>query len=351
MQNPRTPDTPSMHSNPLKSLGAILPLCLVLSQCNSYTTYSPPAEHTALTDKTASMLGLHYFLPRSKITIKGEYVKVENQEGQDELNFVVSTSVMNYADTTAPQFARISVNGFYHEDSTLEVKSGLLNSAIARPEDRTPEIIYALAQTALNLAQIPSGVSPFFFDMRSIQPPLAAKTPFEPFNVSFDPFIKQQREDAERALSRKGWTLSFTNEQDFPLGSGPKAKPGRSRLGNQPEEPRDVTVPGLAYRRPYPVIQNLNPMDGWDVKPGATRATYPERTDMMLPDPSTLAYVPVKRGFMTKRETEVTFTNGEPTKLILQAPSPVLGVVTVPVKVTKMVLDAVPAIIKVQSSN
>lgn len=293
------------------SLALALCASLLVTSCSSYSTYSKPPDK--------DLFGLYYYLPRGYITVSGGYVKKKVDSGT-ESSFVVAVAQVRVSDDRALMFAHLSENVMYDEDSAISTKDGLLTTATAKPEDKTADIIKTIVQTGLNVAAT--------FDKA------VSATPNEYIefdDVKFDPFDEKERDAAVEKLKGYGLNMTFSN----------------SKAATSLHLDDDKAHSGLAYRRPYPITVFLAP-NGKRKVPDGTKMVYDQRSSMVLPDPSTVAYVPLRRGFMTKRETSVDFVNGEPIKLGLKAPSPVLGFVKLPADVVKMVGDALPALVKVQ---
>lgn len=77
--------------------------CMYLASCAIYKTHAPDDGQTSLSEKTAKKQGLHYFLPRSKMLIKGAYVQTKDKDGKVvSTSYNVSVSEVRRADPDAP---------------------------------------------------------------------------------------------------------------------------------------------------------------------------------------------------------------------------------------------------------
>ena len=329
---------------------SILVLSFSLSGCGSFKSY-PPVADGILPETASNKQGLHYFLPRARLEIEGKYNDIKGADGKTTVRREYGVNVKKYhvADPQAPVFAEITENVMYDEDSVMTVKDGLLQSANAKPEDKTGEIIVTLAGTAIDAARIaasgPTALSP---ENRQ-----RVKAPVTPFLVDFDPFNEAEVGDARAIIKRAGFALTLPGKVSM-TGRPALPSPGKTRSKKVSDHHN-----GLAFRPPTALRVELaldeksfeyqHEMEGDKVKTPSNGALK-YRSSLTAPNvsPGSIAYVPVQRGFMVKRQTNVTFENGIPTVFDLKAPSPVLGFVKVPAAVVKMVADAVPTLIKVQ---
>lgn len=329
-------------------------LTLFLSSCGSFNSY-PVGEKGELPQAASSKQGLHYFLPRSRLTIEGSYNDIKASDGKTTVRreYVISMKKYNVADPDAPVFAEITENVMYDEDSVVTVKDGLLQSANAKPEDKTGEIIVTLVGTAIDVGRIVAS-GPMALDV--LPPPAATRKPVTPFLVDFDPFIASEVADARHIIERAGFSLTSPTSASLDKVSVPVQNEGSGKK-KQPDH-----YSGLAFRPPtaMKVLVSLNAdefeyqdeMEGEGaarkVKIAADGAKM-YRSSLTVPNVGRgrVAYVPVKRGFMVKRQTNVVFEDGMPTSFDLKAPSPVLGFVKIPAAIAKMVGDAIPTLIKI----
>ncbi len=312
-----------------------------LVSCAIYKTHAPDDGQASLSEKTAKKQGLHYFLPRSKMLIKGAYVQTKDKDGKVvSTSYNVSVSEVRRADPDAPQFAEITENIMYDEDTTLKVDKGLLTSSVAKPKDQTPEIIKTVAGAALDLAKL--GPNPFSF--KSFKLPLAVPKHYKPFSVEIDPFVQSSITAALKKMNAAGWSLEVTGNAS----KRDQAAPGPETLAAKTGKTGSRKLPGLVYRRPTPVMFTITSYGDYTAAEG-TEINVPDRPEFILPDPTTIAYMPVRRGFMTQRVTTVTFVEGMPSEIALTQPSPVLAFVKLPADIIKMVGEALPAIIKVNT--
>lgn len=351
-----------------------LVMVAALSNCQSFKSYPAQANGT-LPKSAANKQGLHYFLPKARVEIEGKYNDVKGTDGKTIIRreYVVNMKKYHVADPDAPVFAEITENVMYDEDSVLTVKDGLLQSANAKPEDKTGEIVVTLVGTVIDVAKTVGG-SPGFklFNKSLIADIEKAKQPVTPFLVDFDPADTDALAEVRRIMGRAGFFLTLTGK--------------KSNSTNCGDEQTNCKAPcfenGLAFRRPTALVAQVtlnhesfeyqNEMEEKDDKdnmvkgpdgkevpgkkmvlktPAVGAQMY--RASFTVPDtnPKMVAYVPVKRGFMTKRQTDVTFENGIPTKFDLKAPSPVLGFVKLPAAIAKMAADAVPTLIKINNDS
>lgn len=377
------------------STAAIL-ACLMSASCTSFTSYSPqPAsrprstkpvttikplfsrecpetevaaepppnsDETTLPDIALKSLGVPYFLPKGVLLVKAEYQKPAKAE--EKRKYVITVAKAMRADPQAPQFLRIGENAMYDEKSQIKVQNGLLTTVNAEPNDRTADIIKTVVGTALDLAKIANGSVPALASAKSSSDE-KDKDPdpeFGTFDVEIDPFDAASCEKAAEEMKKAGWSFHLhawnkdvtnkallTKEEAETKRRSPFSKPIKnSSSGSQ--------MPGPVYRLPTPVVLELRtvphengkdfvlPKDAVNGGEGA-----PNRPEFILPVPGTHAYVPIKRGFMTQRTTNVGFTDGMPTDVSLTQPSPVLATVKLPADIVKMVGEALPAIVKVEN--
>jgi hypothetical protein len=348
----------------------VMVLAFALSNCQSFKSY--PAKNGELPEAASNKQGLHYFLPKARLEIEGKYNDIKGTDGKTVVRreYVVAMKKYHVADPDAPVFAEITENVMYDEDSVLSVKDGLLQSANAKPEDKTGDIIVTLVGTVIDVAKAAGGAPGLKLFSKSLIPNIEKpKKPVTAFLVDFDPADSDALREAETIMNRAGFSLTLTGKKSKSANSGPGKKDGTVA------DFKD----GLAFRRPTALVAQValnheayeyqNEMEDKEEKvkgpdgvettvkksvlktPSAGAQMY--RASFTVPDttPNMVAYVPVKRGFMTKRQTDVTFENGIPTKFDLKAPSPVLGFVKLPATIAKMAADAVPTLVKINNDS
>ncbi len=343
-------------------LAVSLPWC---GSCSSYKSYNTLDAGSTLRSEVSDKQGLHYFLPRAKVVIEGKYKNILGADGKTTVRRVYEVVVQkaNFPDGNAPMFLEMTENGMYDEDTVIDVKNGLLSTATAKPTDQTSQIVLTVVGMAIDAAKIAArgGAG----GLESLEAPVATLKPVTEFAVTVDPFDPESVETARREIGEAGFIFTSSVPSLRQAGGAEDAELrhalatlqqknykvtkqwGRSR---GPATPKDVRS-GIGFRRPTSHTVSLKKKADYDyIKvdvpvSGATQYAG----GVIVPDAASApSYLPSQRGFMTKRETIVTFENGEPTKLDLKAPSPVLGFVKLPAGIVKMVGEAIPSVIQVK---
>jgi hypothetical protein len=334
---------------------------LLLASCTVYKSHFPGQETgtnaMVLPEDTGKKQGLHYFLPRAELVIIGSYQETKDAVGDVvEKQYVTSVTKTNKPDAAMPLFVEITENVMYDEATTLKAPNGLLNSSVTKPEDKTGEILETLAATIVEVARINAYRTSALADERVAAPPTNL---VRPFRIKIDPLDPKSREAGIKKAKDCGIDISIDNVFDAPPGTTPResiaAKNGMLQR-RQSATKKDVTnANGLAYRRPQMLRLSFataaNFVFDKSVSKGQPVGSVSDNMavqDTTVPDPRTLAVIPIKRGFMSRRETNVTFVQGEITEFDLKQPSPVLGAVKVPFNIVKMVGQAIPAILQVK---
>lgn len=336
-----------------------------LCSCQSFKTYVPN-DSGDMPEESEDKQGLYYSLPRGRLQITGKYTNIKGDDGKTNVrrdyNVVIKKYHVADPDPKARAFTEITENIMYDEDSTLVVKDGLLQSANAKPEDKTGEIIVTLVGTAIDAARagFGGGFGPLNKSIRTTE-----KTELKPvteFAMDFDPLDEDELAEAKKRAASAGFSLDLPGiNPKYDSNDDPAKAPLTGEgIASDPPSRKAATKAyksGLAYRRPKTLVIKLQldetryaytnginadktpfPSSGADIYQG--KATIPDAH-------ARHALLPIKRGFMTKRQTDVVFEDGQPTKIDLKAPSPVLGFVKLPAAVAKMAADAVPTLIKV----
>lgn len=332
----------------------IICLSFAAQSCTSFKSYTnADGKPGMVPDLARKSLGVPYFLPKSVLLVRGEYLKPEKEGGKRK--YMVTVSQVTRADHSAPQFLHIKENPMYDEKSDIKVgPNGLLTSVNATPNDRTADIIKTVVGTAIDVAKIANGG---VFGAPNVAPAPDQKVPlFGEFDVEIDPFSSSSCQKAAAEMEEAGWNFVLNAwGKDAATNKAVSAQTTESHAshinGKKPEQGDET--PGPVYRLPTPVVFRLKARDRYVLPADAVNggAGVPNRPEFILPVPGTYAYVPIKRGFMTQRTTNVTFSNGMPTEVSLTQPSPVLAFVKLPADLVKMVGDALPTLVKVENKT
>jgi hypothetical protein len=163
---------------------------VLMSGCHSYSTHSGVLPSSRVN-------GMVYYLPRGKIRIKGSY----DAPAQVEVSpFTVVITEEYEADPGAKFYLKPDTNYFYDDDTHLAVnEKGLLTTANATSEDKSPQIIQDAAQAFASGAKFAAGMP---FGAFAI-PDLALPQPRQPFDISFT----LQEAQSDMGLARINSTL------------------------------------------------------------------------------------------------------------------------------------------------
>ena len=340
-------------------------LAFCLCNCQSFKTYVPN-DSGDMPEESEDKQGLYYSLPRGRLQITGKYTNIKGDDGRTNVrrdyNVVIKKYHVADPDPKARAFTEITENIMYDEDSSLVVKDGLLQSANAKPEDKTGEIIVTLVGTAIDAAKAGLGGGLGTLKMMSRTTEKPELKPVTEFATDFDPLDENELAEATKRAANAGFILTLPGinsktSSSVDLGKGPLTE---EDIAGDPTSAKATTKAyknGLAYRRPKPLVIKIQLDDthfAYTSGINSDKTTFPSsgadiyQGKATIPDAQAKrALLPVKRGFMTKRQTDVVFEDGQPAKFDLKAPSPVLGFVKLPAAIAKMAADAVPALIKV----
>lgn len=312
---------------------------LAMTACDTITsTVKPPEE--PFDANISSSLGLQYNLPKANIRLVGGYAEKKNSETDKvESVFQASIRTKQVADLDAVCFARITTNAMFDEDTHLKVENGLLQSATSKPEDKTGETIIALAKTAIASAKVMANLPASA--PASMKKTLDVSTAAQPFDVKINPFAEasesESYEKAKEKLAALGWDLHI---EDF--------EKARASLNKEPANTPKEGRAGLLYRMTLPLTVDVKLREGW-VLDNAAKGADTFQSVVSIPHPGRVCSIPLKRVFMSKRETSVVFVEGNPVEVGMKQGSPVLNFVGIPLKIAEAAAEAIPGIIQVHN--
>ena len=253
-------------------------------------------------------VGLHYFLPRGKIRIVGSN---EKSDGGNPTFKITTTRVIG-PDRSRPCFLIYQRSLLHDDDFTVEVDdTGLLKTVNATSTDQSPAIIESLTDTVVNILKIAAQVS-----ARK-----GAPTP-RPFGYTFDPLDPKERDDAVSFLAKE-------------VGIIMTVEPEVTKNGNPAPV---VSNDGVQYHPP--IVVTLGFSIGTD---------HSDFASHVLPNPVVTRCLSLRRASLVKQDTQLTFSNGMPTRVKFTRASQALAAVQIPQKIVKTAADAIPQIIKIQN--
>ena len=302
-------------------------ISLLTPACSTLRTVEAPVGQK---NTGRAFSGLHYFLPRGTISIEGSK---GSDAAAEAAKYIITITRQNEADRKDRYRLITSANYLYDDTANFAItEKGLLNGVVTTKSDpRIKDIIDAFADAAVNVGKIViklnTGITPGpTSGTRGVGFDPENKTKLEPFRVTFDPFNKDEVDDAKNKMRHCGLTLVLdTHGQSGDV-------PERDTRG------RDIRVTGRLSHRGI----SYRPLT--TVKLGVS-TNYDERivhyTNVSIPDPSTIATFSLGRGILVTKTNAPTFLNGELTSLDFSYPSEVLGVATLAKDVSAKALSIV----------
>jgi hypothetical protein len=197
--------------------------------------------------------------------------------------------------------------------------NGFLSSVNASNEDRTGQIVEALAQTAANA-----------FEASAMA--LAATTP-EPLpkhlEYIFDPSDPTEIQKAKAAFEFGGHQL--IDIECVPLnGLAPARMPAKKE--KECDRLTEDEAGGVFYRNALPYILSVKPLTIGENNTNIQQV-------VMLPNQAPIFEIDVRRAPFVGVNTAMTFTNGYLTSLDYTKPSEIEGFVSIPLELSKMALS------------
>jgi hypothetical protein len=309
---------------------------ILLASCNGIVS-TTPKEGLGFDDKTSNSLGLQYNLPRADILLRGKYVTKLAPDGITEVGktYEVTISAKRFADMSAPVFAKITTNAMFQENTHLKVERSMLQMVSTSPQDKTGDVIVALAKTAIAGAKVMAN--------------LPAATPFNASPEIGAPVEKLVKEFQEKlnpgSLEDFNRLKGKLEECGFDLDI-PDIDPIRTELGKKKGIPTPSN--GLVYRMRLPVFISLVKKAEFKYQAGTVAETKFENS-VEIPHPGAIGVLPMKRVFMAQRKTTINFVDGDPFEISMEQDSPVMNFVSVPLKIAEAAADAIPGIIQVHN--
>jgi hypothetical protein len=279
-------------------------------------------------EDSKSYTGLHYFLPRGIIDIQGTVA--QGAAGTYQLK----VTRHNEPDRTQ-RYRLVQRNSGLYEDTTdIQVNDkGLLTDKLSlTSESKTGDIVSSLTDTFVNVATIaakfsgPGGVMTGATNENQTPSP----PPLKPFNVSFDPLIRSEVNHARDIAERAGFLLSVER-----TGMGVNAAKDQSA---QLVSGGGVSRNGVFYRPLTTVKLKIEQIRDLDQSETTLSINVP------IPDVQSIAVFDLHRAPFVKKETQLTFADGELRALHHVKPSEVYGAVQIPANATKKIVDALPTI-------
>ena len=212
-------------------------------------------------------------------------------------------------------------NYMYEDEVHISVKKHLLSTGNVTTEDKTADIVGAIASTAKTALMMSQGTQP-------AQPPS--------FTFSFYPHDEDDVRSVTRELKRRGIVLSVSaNGKDVGSGNATVHVPSKKEMKDLKDKAQLFTKdgsPGLLFRpaASYKVLltstykKSLGP---------AIKVTQ----QFILPDPTRLYVMKYERLAFVKKVREIGFTDGMLTEFHEKVPSPILGFLGIP----KAILQAI----------
>lgn len=288
----------------------------------------------------APQTALPYYLPKAVVRLTGEYVDVIGEDGKPtgEREFKVTMQALYSADLGNRLFAHITTNPMFDEESIVKTTGGLLNTTSALPADRTGDAIVTLARIGMSGLLHGTRLSASEKIMGSVPAESTARNAIKPFNHVFDPLSSGALADAEKTLQKSGFDLIF----------GDKEALERKMAEEDANPPKSDNLKGLVYRVPLPLTLWIRPSSGWKYTEGTGAAEY--KGSVIVPDRKSFEMIPFRRVLFSKRETKVEWVDGMPVELSLKQPSPVIGGLSVPLKILDAAGEAIPSLIQIQNN-
>jgi hypothetical protein len=340
-------------------------LLLFLSFLAGCTALETRSVLDARFDQAKPHVGQYYFLPKALITIEG----TADADG----NYLVSTSTHLVADHRYRYFLRWKPNAFSEDTiANLEVDSdGTLTSVNYSAEDKTPAIIGDVVTTGINLFKIAGQLG-----VNRAAGEAPAKRP--PFKYTFDPFDAAETAKVRRELQSEqsikldifpdpGSLVRHVDRAIDPQSGGVFYHPPTTleflitdkSAPSQSNKKAPLPSKGLARAdtkaSPTPATGSPPDAAGSPDKPGTKSTSGSPATHCRLvitvPDQDRVVCFALSRAFMTKRDANLTFAHGMPTKLVFKQPSAVQAITGTLSAVTTTVAGAVPTLIKVSDDR
>jgi hypothetical protein len=268
-----------------------------------------------------------YFLPTGRVRLQLTLMS--------DGTLTITTSVMYIPDLQQACFFRYQQS--YFSDDTIKVTltdNGLLSSVTSTTIDATPQIVQGLAEVAVNTAKLLASAAG---GGESPKPQLTIDEVINPLN----------REDIDRLnnkdLKRLGVSLTVTPDFDT-----------RSSLAGFPKVKSESE--GILYRPalPYRLTFECNPSSAGTVngagplpnlQPGIISAT------VELPNEAPTLAVEVSRAAFVTNSAEITFTNGMLQAISYKKPSQAVGLVQIPVDLSKQLLSVPNDLLTIRYAN
>ena len=260
-------------------------------------------------------MGHYYFLPKALLTVAG---------APDAAGFfAVSITPSLVPDRDHQYFIKWRPNGLSEDTITnLDVDSdGLLTSINYSAEDKTGTVVTDLVSSGINVFKAAG-------TLRSA----AISEKRAPFKYTFDPLNGSETAQVTAEL-RRLHKIDLRIIPTRPLGSDKNIVVA----GNRPA----LDDRGVFYHPPTTLEIRCRDLR----EPSLARAV------VTIPDLGRIATFRLARSFLTKRETNLTFVRGVPTKLYFKQPSVVQGATGLLSNVTKVIGEAIPTLITVNDAR
>lgn len=220
-------------------------------------------------------------------------------------------------------------------DDVIQVDTderGLLAAVSSVTTDRSGDIAQALAELVFTIAT--GGAAP---PSKGVTAAQAGKPKPLPFEATFDPFDDREAKVVRNRLLDMGYCLLIGGRTQSGATDANCSK--RAAMNYEPEAARRAVEyaaehPGIFYRRAEPVrVQLYKKNEGKWTALWVGSAPVFQKGD--------LYEVSIDRAAFVKKDTTIKFTNGTLTTVKLDKPSEVVGFVSIPVKVARVIF-AIP---------
>lgn len=301
-------------------------LAAFTAACTSFSTHSGQMS-------SSRVAGIFYFLPRAKVRVVGSWVDPSKPETSP---FQVTITTEMEADPKARYYLKPDVNVFYDDHTHLAVNAkGLLITANATAEDRTPQIVADIAATGANAFRFAAGGG--FAALAATE----TKRAFTPFDIVFRlDEIEKVRDDFKKA----GFKIGVTRE----LADGVKySARGWGWINSKDENDIPWLKHGVVFRPWEPVQIDIEALDKAKIIEGAHRYS----AVLMVPDEKHPLVFDYSRMPFVKKVSNVTFVDGCLHGYESTRPSSVLGFLQIPKAVMSAIAPLPLEIKNTQISN
>lgn len=298
----------------MQTKSIVLMLTALLAGCSVVDTYSVRQNSV----KPRQAAGTYYL---AKHLVRVVVDKVIDTKTKAVMSYNITTSNVAVPDARYSMQMGFALSPFSDDDVKVDYSAGLLTRVSAVATDRTSEILNALANARGRLRE--GAITTVTGTTTKISTPFS----FDPYDPSTAEAVNRQIQQATGAKGSSCVEVEIHPGQwspGCPASLSMASSPASDVVGDAPnyDDASLARKPGIYFRRSIPRTVHV-----------VLRGKHVETSQLLFANDAPVYRVDIKRSAFVKRETVVTFLDGELTSVSVKKDSEALAVAKLPVSI------------------